>query len=86
MDLHTATEISYNNGYVKGYADGLADKWISVNARLPMENTLCIYFTPYEGDMEWDMGVVCFRDAEHFMEITGGATHWMPVPSLPKGK
>lgn len=34
MDIHTATELAYKNGYAKGYEDGKGE-WISVEERLP---------------------------------------------------
>ena len=67
------------------YAPAVCE-WIPVSERLPEENTLCLYFTPYDGDREWDMGVVCFRNKFIFVSHTGGATHWMPLPEPPKGE
>lgn len=59
-------------------------KWIPVTERLPEENTLCLAFTPYNGDLEWDMNIVCFRSPESFADCTNNATHWMPLPEAPK--
>ena len=34
MDIYTATEVAYKNGYAKGYSDA-KDEWIRVTERLP---------------------------------------------------
>lgn len=59
-------------------------RWIPVTERLPEKNKLVLYFTPYDGEYEWDMGVVCFRNGRQFRIASGGATHWMYLPEPPK--
>ena len=47
MDIHTATEQAYKNGYAKGFADGKGE-WISVEERLPtLEDGKVLIYTPY---------------------------------------
>lgn len=66
MDIHTAMEESYKNGYVKGYADGTGDSgkrghWIihhSVGGRKSGANT-------------WAECSVC---------LTCGSPHWKVCP------
>lgn len=86
MDIHTATELAYKNGYAKGYADGKGE-WISVEERLPEEGTRVLGYD-YMGN------VVCYfvYGTRYWFEdgwnsAKGwGVTHWMPLPEPPKGE
>ena len=88
MDKYTASELSYKNGYEKGYADGNL-KWIDVNNKLPnyfgsfivavKEGTGNQYsdyacYDPYQ--QKWKTGLLLGR-----MDMI---THWMPLPEPPK--
>ncbi len=71
--------------YEKGYSDGLnADKWISVNDRLP-EN--CIEVLVYDTDcgivIGWyDKEIGDF--AADFISPLDAVTHWQPLPEKPQ--
>ena len=85
MDIHTATEQSYRNGYNKGYADALGG-WISVGERLPDEDTFVLvvcgremFVINYIRDGRWYDG--CWESTT----CDFGITHWMALPTPPKG-
>lgn len=92
MDIHTATELAYKNGYAKGFADGKGD-WISVKERLPSEEEqrdeygelvpflVCERDTTYPYRAFYDGAEWC----DGLMRIRG-ITHWMPLPNPPKGE
>ena len=76
-------------------ADNLLDsgvtvqEWISVNDRLPEEKVNCIvhYKHAYcDNDDYWAIGI-CFYDGEKFqLDPAYKVTHWMPLPTPPKGE
>ena len=81
-------EVSFNNGYEKGYADA-KPKWIPVTERLPkvgqrilvycesktieMHITTCTYMAGRYGSKQFSLHV-------------RNVTHWMPMPEAPKGE
>ena len=76
-------------------ADNLLDsgvtvqEWVSVDDRLPEEKVNCIvhYKHAYcENDDYWAIGI-CFYDGEKFqLNPAYKVTHWMPLPTPPKGE
>ena len=64
-------------------------EWISVKERLPQEKVDCIvhYKHAYcDNDDYWAIGM-CFYDGEKFqMHLPYKVTHWMPLPTVPKGE
>ena len=90
MDEHTSHELAYKNGYEKGKQDAM--KWIPVTERLPDHFGVfivairepckervgkdCADFDPFAKtwlpSMCWDKGY----------EVT----HWMELPTPPKGE
>ena len=64
-------------------------EWISVDDRLPEEKVNCIvnYKHAYcENDDYWAIGI-CFYDGEKFqLNPAYKVTHWMPLPTPPKGE
>ena len=84
MDIHTATEQAYKNGYAKGYADALGG-WISVKDRLPDEDVRVLVYL--HSDRSYTT-----MDTDRLLNgkwVRWGAldvTHWMPLPLPPKGE
>ena len=80
---------------IEAVADYLLDsgvtvqEWISVNDRLPEEKVNCIvhYKHAYcENDDYWAIGI-CFYDGEKFqLNPAYKVTHWMTLPTPPKGE
>ena len=64
-------------------------EWVSVDDRLPEEKVNCIvhYKHDYcENDDYWEIGI-CFYDGEKFqLNPAYKVTHWMPLPTPPKGE
>ena len=95
MNERDIAEVSFNNGYEKGYADA-KPKWISVEDRLPdtaervlvSKKWLGMQYKPeygYYQDFPNQKG--CWYVLTEFgyypqREIT----HWMPMPEPPKGE
>ena len=84
MDEHTSHEQAYKNGYEKGKQDAM--KWIPVTERLPekgetviaLGNRGGVYTAKYTGSIYWHkLNARC-----HMCE----PTHWMPLPTPPKGE
>ena len=86
MDIHTATEQAYKNGYAKGYADALGG-WISVKDRLPDEGVTVIVALKIGDRIVSDTDrLYCGRwFCYGRMNREGYVTHWMPFPEPPKG-
>lgn len=97
MDIHTATELAYKNGYAKGFADRKGE-WISVNERLPKSQVMVLCYTPCDGYIfvgyyqkvdpnpywksYWNI-ITAMRSTK---KMTKKVTHWMPLPEPPKGE
>ena len=64
-------------------------EWVSVKERLPQEKVNCIvhYKHAYcDNDDYWAIGM-CFYDGEKFqLNPAYKVTHWMPLPTPPKGE
>lgn len=100
MDIHTATEQAYKNGYAKGYADGKGEpiscghekggEWISVEERLPQVCGVYICCVKTKGGTTWTKTAEFVPEMKmwfgKFGEIKNIVTHWMPLPEPPKGE
>ena len=64
-------------------------EWISVDERLPEEKANCIVYYQHsycDNDGYWAIGI-CFYDGEKFqLNPAYKVTHWMPLPTPPKGE
>lgn len=96
MNEHDIAEVSFNNGYEKGYADA-KPKWISVDERLPDKHGkpyVCLLTFPHGGQfpyiLNWyEYGDNGYVNGRHFQDegLDGmKVTHWMPLPEPPKGE
>ena len=101
MDIHTATELAYKNGYAKGFADAKAD-WISVNDRMPEDVygehrkkiTVLVCTESGRVSVASRQRVFCFdQTKKKWLELDTfewsnrkRVTHWMPLPDAPKGE
>lgn len=93
MDIHTAMEESYNNGYVKGLKEG-KPKWIPVAERLPEEDGsyLVTTTTGTVTTARFYVGKTYppthYRPREYTSptkwQSNRHVTHWMPLPEPPK--
>lgn len=101
MDIHTATEQAYKNGYAKGFTDGKGE-WISVKKQMPEEvygkyrKRISVLVCTKSGKVS----VASRQRAVHFdkdklvwveldtFEWNGRkiVTHWMHLPEPPKGE
>ena len=83
---------------IEGLADDVIDiidhgvtaqEWVSVKDRLPEEKVNCIVYYQHaycDNDGYWAIGF-CFYDGEKFrIDLSYKVTHWMPLPSPPKGE
>lgn len=93
MDVYTATEQAYKNGYEKGYAAGKKDatdnnvgyKWIPVNEWLPDAGQYVLVFDAREDYIGmWELWDCAWRDASYQIWGLNEVTHWMPLPEPPK--
>lgn len=101
MDIHTATEQAYKNGYAKGFADGKGD-WISVKNQMPEEvygkhrKKITVLVCTESGRVclasrqrvwKFNSTKLCWEELDRF-EWSGRKiiTHWMPLPEPPKGE
>jgi hypothetical protein len=87
MDEHTASELAYKKGYEQGKQDAM--KWIPVAERLPVENDyyLCCVKSFLHPSRTYINILNCDKDG--FIEghiYTDDVTHWMPLPTPPKGE
>lgn len=78
MDIHTATEQAYRNGYEAGKRDA-ETKWTPVTEQLPERGQEVICYcggvlkpTVYTHYF-WD------KDYDNWVRVT----HWMPIPNPP---
>lgn len=78
MDEHTSHELAYKKGYEKGKQDAM--KWIPVTERLPVKWQNVIAVSKH-GNMCIDY---VFTDGRWFSGRK--VTHWMPLPTPPKGE
>ena len=92
MNEHDIAEVSFNNGYEKGYADA-KPKWIPVTERLPEEKQIvlavCKSGKIFVGDYWNCYGTIIWRirtARDSTKNITQIVTHWMPIPQPPKGE
>lgn len=86
MDIHTATEQAYKNGYEKGYADALGGGWISVKDRLPEnDDRVLVYLDSERGYTKIDTDGIYYRGGQ-WVRWGNDVTHWMPLPTPPKGE
>lgn len=75
----------YEKGYADGYTSGLAaDRWISVEDRLPEPPTQCLVYSS-KACRPRGMETATYTEwgwmtAAYFPEIT----HWMPLPTPPE--
>jgi hypothetical protein len=86
MDEHTASEQAYKRGYEAG-----KPKWIPVTERLPEGDKVVLCYKADRGirfgkllDATYANGVQAFMDRDRCFAF--GATHWMPMPEMPKGE
>ncbi len=88
MDEHTATELAYRNGYEKGYADALGGGWVSVKERLPDKDVVAIVALKIGDRIVVDTDRFYFGRWLNYgrMCSEGYVTHWMPLPTPPKGE
>ena len=71
----------YSKGYTNGYNAGYnADKWISVEDRMPDEDCKCLVFTK-DGITNIDY---YYNRENAFGFRSWKVTHWMPLPEPPK--
>ena len=85
MDIHTATEQAYLNGYEAGKRDA-EPKWISVTERMPMDFVSVLAHIPGDEPMQtvrevyhaggvWIGRIWKYNDSD--------VTHWTPLPNPP---
>ena len=86
----------WNDGFKRGYEDGYkvgfnADKWISVEDRLPKEGVTVLVVKQFIRKPYIDIGemvgkqLCCASDEYCIKPWLHIFTHWMPLPKLPKG-
>ncbi len=86
MNVHDATEQSYRNGYEKGYADALKSEWISVKDRLPEnDDRVLVYLDSERSYTKIDTDRIYYRGGQ-WVRWGNDVTHWMPLPTPPKGE
>ena len=75
----------YNEGYDEGFDKGYdADKWISVEERLPDENERVLCFSPSLVDS--NLGAVSVQFGWCCKRRNMDITHWQPLPAPPTEK
>ena len=101
MDIHTATEQAYKNGYAKGFADGKGE-WISVTDKLPEEvygkqrKRITVLVCTESGKVStasrqrafhFDKTKLEWQELDTFeWNYRKRVTHWMPLPNPPEGE
>lgn len=80
--------LEYDRGqYDKGYRDGLnADRWVSVEDRLPEKNTEVLCYYKFEPD---GPNVICentYYGDGRWLSDRDRVSHWMPLPTPPTKK
>lgn len=74
----------YEKGYKDGYDDGLhADKWVSVDDRLPDKHTRVLCYFKYEPESS---DVICentYFSGGFWLSDGSKVTHWQPLPEPP---
>ena len=88
MNERDIAEVSFNNGYEKGYADA-KPKWIPVTERLPEDDSDVLAYLRigeesriYPANYAKGMWFDCLFNTP----ATDTTTHWMPLPEPPKGE
>ena len=85
----------FDDEMVKDIASYLTDngvtvqEWISVKDRLPEEKVNCIvhYKHAYcDNDDYWANGFCCYDGEKFQLDPAYKVTHWMPLPTPPKGE
>ena len=94
MNERDIAEQAFNNGYEKGYADATDNnvgcKWIPVTERLPEDDVL-VLCVGSRGGMFLGRNPNLFSDGTAYFAVPNArscryATHWMPLPEMPKGE
>lgn len=90
MNIYTATEVAYKNGYAKGYADGKGE-WISVEDRLPEENgryLVCVNISHLAFENLTAIAIMAYGKSHGFYLYNDNekVTYWMPLPEPPNGE
>ena len=91
MDEHTSHKLAYKKGYEKGKQDAM--KWIPVTERLPEHfGTFIVAVderdnnsTVYVDCADFDCFAKRWKTWGYF-EDGWEVTHWMPLPTPPKGE
>lgn len=90
MDIYTATEQAYKNGYEKGYKDAtdnnVGSKWIPVSEGLPENFVSVLGYMTDAGN--FPPVRECYTVDNAFFFPALGALHpvsyWIPIPEPPK--
>ena len=82
MDIYTATEQAYKNGYEKGYADGKRDavKWISSREKLPTREDA----DKYQRVLVIEHGMIELANYRAPHNYPDMFPFWMPITRPPK--
>ena len=91
MDEHTSHELAYRKGYEQGKQDAM--KWIPVTERLPGSARNVLVALNSRGKRYVDIGTIwsdgtctSYSDEYKINRREHVATHWMPLPTPPKGE
>lgn len=83
MDKHTVSEQAYKKGYEQGKQDAL--KWIPVTERLPEEDVRVLVWVG-ENDCYFPVIDTDRLHKTRWVRWDGYITHWMQLPTPPKGE
>ncbi len=91
MDEHTSHEQAYKNGYEKGKQDAM--KWIPVAERLPENRDDVLVCRTWWNETR-NPQIGWYNDVSQEWQILDSdgyypckkVTHWMPLPTPPKGE